>query len=252
VLPDTPEKPEELDILLEQEPRELLLINAILFANRESSTLLNQRKLAAANINGYAMHNDLLVHQNRLMVPNENTLRTRLCDEFHRPAHRAYSGRGKMRKIIFQQYFWSEIKLYINRYVSNCSKCKRNRSLCLKPAGLLRFLLIFQKLWQHVTMDFKFFNKNRHKYDAILVVINRLRKQSFSLLIHKTCTAADLAELCYAFPWRIFGTPETITSNRGPKFVAEFSKKLSKLIGIILQQLITEHAETDEQTEIVN
>jgi hypothetical protein len=114
VLPDTLEKPEELDIPLEQEPRELLLIDAILFANRESSILFNQRKLAATNINKYAMHDDLLVHQNQLMIPNENTLRTRLCDEFHRPAHRAHSGRGKMRKIIFQQYFWPKLKLYIN------------------------------------------------------------------------------------------------------------------------------------------
>jgi hypothetical protein len=101
VLPDTPEEPEELDIPLEQGPRKLLLIDAILSANRESSILLNQRKLAAANINEYAIYNNLLVHQNRLMIPDEDTLRTRLCDEFHRPAHRAHPGRGKMRKIIF-------------------------------------------------------------------------------------------------------------------------------------------------------
>jgi hypothetical protein len=137
VLPDTSEKPEELDTPLEQGPRKLLLIDAILFANRESPILLNQQKLAAANINGYAMHDDLLVHQNRLVVPNENILRTRLCDEFHRPAHCAYSGRGKMRKIIFQQYFWPGIGLYINRYISNYSECKRNQNSRLKPAGLL-------------------------------------------------------------------------------------------------------------------
>jgi hypothetical protein len=65
-------------------------------------------------------------------------------------------------------------------------------------------------------MDFKSFNKDRHKYDAILVVINRLGKWSFFLFTHKTCTAADLAELYYTFLWRIFGTPETITLDRGP------------------------------------
>jgi hypothetical protein len=41
VLPDTPKKPEEFDIPLEQKPQELLLIDAILSANRESSILLN-------------------------------------------------------------------------------------------------------------------------------------------------------------------------------------------------------------------
>jgi hypothetical protein len=180
------------------------------------------------------MHDDLLVHQNRLMVPNENILRTRLCDEFHRPAHRAHPGRGKMRKMISQQYFWPGIKLYIDRYVGNCPKCKRNQNSRLKPANLLRLLPIFQKPWQHITMDFKFFNKNRHGYNAILVVVNYLGKRSFFLPTHKTCIIADLAELYYTFPWRIFKAPETITSNRGPQFVAEFSKELLKLIKITL------------------
>jgi hypothetical protein len=83
-------------------------------------------------------------------------------------------------------------------------------------------------------MDFKFFNKDRHRYNAIFVVVNRLGKRTFFLPTHKRCTAANLAELYYTFPWRIFGTPETITSDRNPQFVAEFSKELSKLTGIAL------------------
>jgi hypothetical protein len=83
-------------------------------------------------------------------------------------------------------------------------------------------------------------------------MVDRLKKRSFSLPTYKTCTTADLAELYYAFPWRIFKTLKTITSDRDPQFVAEFSKELSKLTEITLQRLITEHTETDEQTEIVN
>jgi hypothetical protein len=95
-------------------------------------------------------------------------------------------------------------------------------------------LLIPQKPWQYVTMDFKSFNKDRYGYDAILVIVDRLGKRSFSLFTHKICTAANLAELYYIFPWRIFGISETIISDRGPQFVAEFSKKLAKLTGITL------------------
>jgi hypothetical protein len=89
------------------------------------------------------MHNDLLVYKNRLMVPDEDELRTRLCDEFHRPSYRAHSERGKMRKMICQQYLWPEMESYINRYVGNCPECKRNKDFRLKPAGLLRLLPIF-------------------------------------------------------------------------------------------------------------
>jgi hypothetical protein len=123
---------------------------------------------------------------------------------------------------------------YINRYIGNYPKCKRSRNSRLKPASLLRPLLIPQKLWQYVIINFKFFNKNRHEYDAILVVINCLGKRLFFLPTHKMCTTANLAELYYTFPWRIFGTSETITSDRSPQFVAEFSKELSKLTKIAL------------------
>jgi hypothetical protein len=139
ILPNTPEKPEAP---MEQKPQRLLLINAILAANRELSSFFDQKKLAVANINGYTIYNDLLVYENRLVVPNENKLRTRLYNEFHRLLYRAHPGRGKMRKIICQQYFWPGMKSYINRYIGNCPECKRSKNSRLKPAGLLRPLPI--------------------------------------------------------------------------------------------------------------
>jgi hypothetical protein len=84
ILPNTLEEPEAP---MEQKPQELLLINAILVANRELSSFFDQKKLAVTNINGYIIYNDLLVYENRLVVPDENELRTRLCNEFHRLSH---------------------------------------------------------------------------------------------------------------------------------------------------------------------
>jgi hypothetical protein len=52
--------------------------------------------------------------------------------------------------------------------------------------------------------------------------------------------------------WRIYGTPKTITSDRGLQFVAEFSRELAKLTGITLQPSTAEHAQTNGQTEIMN
>jgi hypothetical protein len=186
------------------------------------------------------------------VILDEDELRTRLCDEFHRSSYRAHPGRGKIRKMICQQYFWPEMGSYIDRYIGNCPECKYNKNSRLKPAGLLRLLPISQKLWQYITMDFKSFNKDRYGYNAILIIMDRLGKRLFSLFTHKTCTTANLAELYYIFLWRIFGISETIILDRGPQFVAEFFKKLAKFTGITLQRLIAEYAETDGQTEIVN
>jgi hypothetical protein len=136
--------------------------------------------------------------------------------------------------MVFQQYFWPGMESFIDRYIRNCPECMRNRNSRLKPAGLLRPLPIPQKPWQHITMNFKFFNQNRYNYNAILVIIDRLDKRLFFLPIYKICTIADLAELYYQFLWRIFGTFKTIILDRGPQFIAEFSKELLKLTGITL------------------
>ena len=44
-------------------------------------------------------------------------------------------------------------------------------------------------------MDFKSFPYNKNSYNVILVVINRLSKQAFSLPYFKTTIIKDIAEL---------------------------------------------------------
>jgi hypothetical protein len=44
-------------------------------------------------------------------------------------------------------------------------------------------------------MDFKSFPYNKNGYDAILVVVNRLSKQAFSLPYYKTTTVRGIVEL---------------------------------------------------------
>jgi hypothetical protein len=44
-------------------------------------------------------------------------------------------------------------------------------------------------------MDFKLFPYNKNNYNVILVVVNRLSKQAFSLPYFKTTTIKDIVEL---------------------------------------------------------
>jgi hypothetical protein len=44
-------------------------------------------------------------------------------------------------------------------------------------------------------MDFKSFPYDKNSYNAILVVVDRLSKQAFSLPYFKTTTAKDIVEL---------------------------------------------------------
>jgi hypothetical protein len=44
-------------------------------------------------------------------------------------------------------------------------------------------------------MDFKSFPRDKNSYNAILVVVNRLSKQAFSLPYYKTTTIRGIVEL---------------------------------------------------------
>jgi hypothetical protein len=102
LLPDPEDNQKDLSAedLSGPQLQDTLLVDAILVANQNSPTLADKRLLAAANQKGYFLQNELLFWQNRLMIPNEGTLRTHLCDEYHRPPHRAHFERKKIRKII--------------------------------------------------------------------------------------------------------------------------------------------------------
>jgi hypothetical protein len=44
-------------------------------------------------------------------------------------------------------------------------------------------------------MDFKSFSCDKHSYNTILVVVDRLSKQAFSLPYYKTTTTREITEL---------------------------------------------------------
>ena len=48
---------------------------------------------------------------------------------------------------------------------------------------------------QHLCMDFKEFLPDKHGYNSILVFINRLGKDSVTILYHKTIDARGIATL---------------------------------------------------------
>jgi hypothetical protein len=60
---------------------------------------------------------------------------------------------------------------------------------------LLQPLLVPDHLWQYILIDFKSFPYNKNGYNIILVVVNRLSKQAFSLPCFKTTIIKDIIEL---------------------------------------------------------
>ncbi len=65
-------------------------------------------------------------------------------------------------------------------------------------------------------MDFNSFNKDKHGYNNVLVIIDHLSKESVSIPCYKTTTAKEMASLFIYYVWRYFGPLDSIILDRGP------------------------------------
>jgi len=198
------------------------------------------------------MKQGLLLYFGKLIVPDVDHLRTKLIHEAHATRTTAHPGKAKTRKLLTDQYHWIGITSDVNRYVDNCRQCHWSHVPQDKTPGLLHPLPIRERCWQHVSFDFKAMPKDRNGNDNVFVIIDRLGKRAFSLPYTREATATTAARLYYEHPWRIYGAPETITSDRGPQFISAFIDELCKLTGVKQKLSTAYHPQTDGNTEILN
>src|ERR1700721_3129287 len=85
--------------------------------------------------------------------------------------------------------------LDVAQFVRHCYKCKQADIPRDKTPGFLHPLPVPEHPWQHVTMDFKSMPKDKHRFDMVFVVINRLSKQAISEPCYKTITAKEMAQI---------------------------------------------------------
>jgi hypothetical protein len=75
---------------------------------------------------------------------------------------------------------------------------------------------------QHLCMDFKEFLKDKYSYNAILMIIDQLRKDLVIVPYYKTIDARGLVTLFIKWIYQFGYTLKTIISDRGLQFVSSF------------------------------
>src|SRR5262249_35240041 len=137
-------------------------------------------------------------------------------------------------------------------YCRTCDLCLRTKKDRRPPVGQLNPLPIPSHPWQTVSVDFITELPEAHGYDAVMVAVDTLGKRAHFVPTHTTVTAAGSARLYLHNIWKLHGLPESMISNRGPQFVAEFMRELYRLLGIRMASSTAYHPQTDGQTERVN
>jgi hypothetical protein len=194
-----------------------------------------------------------LYHGDRLYIPADAALRTRLLHECHDTPTAGHVGTEKTLELAKRRLYWPGMDDDVRRYVRSCDECQRNKPSQQATAGLMMPLPIPSYPWQQVTMDLiTQLPRSRSGHDAIVVFVDKLTKMVHLAPTRTDVTAPQLANIFWATVVRHHGLPSSIVSDRDPRFVGHFWQALWKCLGTQLTMSTAFHPQTDGQTERAN
>ncbi|GJS19026.1 retrotransposon-related protein [Tanacetum coccineum] len=200
----------------------------------------------------YTWANQELRRKGKLMIGNDQPLRTELLQQFHEGAVGGHSRVKTTTSNICSVFYWKKLRKHVKQMVRECDVCQRYKPELVAYPGLLQPLPLHTTIWSTISMDFiESLPKSQGKTD-IFVVVNKLSKYAHSIPLAHPFTAIDVAQVFLDNIYKLHGLPNTIISDRDKSFLSMFWKKLFKLLKVKVHMSTSYHPQTDGQTEVVN
>lgn len=223
-----------------------------------SETLAKLTRPTRDAITRYDLDGDLLTYAMdtfdtpRVVIPADDDLRARLVHEYHDAPSGGHLGREKTFAALSRDFFWPRMYKWIRKWVRSCETCQRVKPTASRQAPL-RPLPIATSAWRSVSMDYIFgLPRDAKGRTGVLVFVDRFSKMVHLAPVTAEVTAAESAQLFLDLVFRYHGLPESIVSDRDPRFTSAFWTRLFELLGTRLLMSTAAHPETDGQTERTN
>ncbi|POM77036.1 Putative retroelement [Phytophthora palmivora] len=188
-----------------------------------------------------------------VVVPNDEDRKYDILLEVHDAPMSGHLGREKTYQMVGQMVgIFGGDALRSLHYVKTCETCQR-----VKPSGHasapLQSLPVPADCWKSMSLDFVLgLPVNDRGNTGILVFVCRLSKMVHLAPVRDKVTGKQAAQLFLDSVFRYHGLPETIVSDRDPRFTGAFWDTLFQLLGTKLTMSTADHPQTDGQTERVN
>jgi hypothetical protein len=146
------------------------------------------------------------------VVPVDPEIRKTIFDEGHMSKFSIHPGSTKMYQDLKQNFWWSNMKVDIAKYVAECDTCHRMKASHLKSAGVLQPMSIPMWKWDNNNPDRIFLASKKY---SIWVIVDRLTKTAHFIAVHTTYSMQQYAKLYMDQIVRLHGIPKIIISDRG-------------------------------------
>ncbi len=143
----------------------------------------------------------------------------------------------------------------IKRYIWNCHVCQQSKTFKDSINELLYSLLISQKRWKDIAMNFITELSLSEDYNVICIIICWLIKKHHYVLCHWKDESISVKETVWIMLWNVYWLHDLlsfIVSNRDSQFISTMWQSLCKWLRITTSLSTVYHSEINNQSERVN
>src|SRR5260221_2993916 len=193
----------------------------------------------------------LLFHKQKYVLNKGMLWLHTICDHHDHPTA-GHFRETKTMELIHHNYHWPGLRHMVGDYVRSCTSCACTKVTHHKPYGLLKQLPIPGQPWESISMDFIKQLPASEGFTVILVIVDRLTKQSLFIPTHDMVDAPQLARLFLTHIFLKHGALGHVTSDHGTEFMSHFFHSLGSLLSMKLHFTSGYHPEGDGQMEWIN
>lgn len=201
----------------------------------------------------WSLRDGFYFFENRLIVPQSNTLRDDIIRAAHEPPYAGHMGAAKTIEVLSRTFYWPQMTEHVKTFVQNCYPCQVNKPSRKKPAGLLQPVEIPSGFFECITTDLiTKLPMTDQGHDAIAVFVCKLSKFVIAEPCKTSINAEEFADLFLRSVYRFHGLPLKMISDRDARFTGKFLTSLASSLQIRQAFSTSFHPQTDGQTEITN
>ncbi len=213
----------------------------------------NKLKFHIIKLKNCKIIDDILFKKDLLWI-FEN-MHMKLLQEVHNQSLISHLDNKWIINLVQRFYYWSDHQATIQWYIQNYHACQWSKVSRNSINELHHSLLISQKRWKDIVMNFITELSLSEDYNIICTIIYHLIKECHYVFYHWEDNDISVKEMIWIMLWNVYRLHDllsSIVSNRNSQFILTMWKNLCKRLRITVSLFTVYHSEINDQSKRVN